>query len=74
MATLVISYLHTLVYNPHKALANCFGKFGGHVIYQEESVFCKRQVVLECEMPAGFFSFLGRKKKKEKNLPVLYTG
>jgi hypothetical protein len=27
----------------------------------------KGQVVLECEMPAGFFSFLGGKKKKEKN-------
>jgi hypothetical protein len=34
----------------------------------------QRQVVLECEMPAGFFSFLEGKKKKEKILPVLYTG
>jgi len=34
MARLVISYLCTLVYNPHEALANCFGEFGGHVIKQ----------------------------------------
>jgi hypothetical protein len=27
----------------------------------------KGQVVLECEIPAGFFSFLGGTKKKEKN-------
>jgi hypothetical protein len=26
----------------------------------------KGQVVLECEMPAGFFSFLGGTKKKQK--------
>jgi len=34
----------------------------------------KGQVVLECEMQAQFFSFLGEQRKKKKILPVLYTG
>jgi hypothetical protein len=66
MATLVISYLHTLVYNPHKkALANCLGEFGRHVIKQNLSppkgrLFWNVKCQLDC------FHFLREKRKKKK--------
>jgi hypothetical protein len=71
MATLVISYLRTLVYNPHKSTGKLFWCIW-RACYQAESVFPQKQVVWKCEMPAEFFSFLGGKKKKI--LPVFYTG
>ncbi len=63
MATLVISYLRTLVYNPHKALANCFGVFGGHVIKQ--NLFSpKGRLFWNVKCQLDFFHFLGEKRKK----------
>jgi len=65
MAKLVISYLHTLVYNPHKALANCFGEFGGHGIKQ--NLFSpKGRLFWNVKCQLDFFHFLREKRKKKK--------
>jgi len=55
-----MAYLHIVVYNPRKALANCFDEFAGHVIKQ--NLFSpKGRLFSNVNCQLDFFHFLGEK-------------